>query len=335
MSRSPLIVTASPHLDARDSTPEIMWAVVWTLLPIIAAAIYFFGPSALVVIGASTAGAVVTERLLARRGSGSLSDGTATITGVLLGLTLPATCPAWMAFAGGAFGIGFGKLVFGGLGQNVFNPALLGRAFLQAAFPVAMTTWPSPERAWWALRGDNFALPFTSPVLDTVTGATPLGLFKFEQTPTGLWDLVLGTTSGSLGETSGLLILLCGGYLALRNFLNWRIPAAIFLTVALMALPLSLLDPVRFPGPMAMLFSGGLILGAMYMATDPVTSPVTAAGCWVFGIGIGLLVMIIRLWGGLAEGVMYAILLMNALVPFINRATQPRRFGNRTIRLTE
>ncbi len=150
---------------------------------------------------------------------------------------------------------------------------------------------------------------------------------KFEGAATPLWDLMIGTTGGSLGETSGLLILACGGYLALRNYLNWRIPAAIFATVAILAGALHLLSPARFPDPAFMLFSGGLMLGAVYMATDPVTSPVTNLGCWVFGAGIGALVVVIRLWGGLPEGVMYAILLMNALVPFINRATQPRIFG--------
>jgi electron transport complex protein RnfD len=233
------------------------------------------------------------------------------------------------------FGIGIGKLVFGGLGQNIFNPALLGRAFLQASFPVAMTTFPPLATAgdWWRLRGDNFALPFASPrALDAVTSATPLGRMKFEQAGTPLSDLVLGTTSGSLGETSGLLILLCGGYLALRNYLNWRIPASIFATVAVLAAGLHALAPARYPGALFMLFSGGLMLGAMYMATDLVTSPVTNLGCWIFGAGVGLLVLLIRLWGGLAEGVMYSILIMNSLVPYLNRWTQPRVFGARPSR---
>jgi electron transport complex protein RnfD len=217
----------------------------------------------------------------------------------------------------------------------VFNPALLGRAFLQASFPVAMTTWPRPAQGgdWWILRGDTFALPFASPtVLDAVTGATPLGRMKFEREGTPILDLVLGTTGGSLGETSGLLILVCGGYLALRNYLNWRIPASIFLTVAIVAQLVHALDP-RFPGALFMLFSGGLMLGAMYMATDMVTSPVTNLGCWIFGAGIGLLVVLIRNWGGLAEGVMYAILIMNALVPSLNRWTQPRLFGAPRMRI--
>ncbi len=322
-----LRLQASPHLKAPDSTPLIMWSVVGSLVPVMAASIYYFGPSAFLVLAAATLGAVITERAFGP--PRSLGDGSAAITGILLGLTLPPGVPLWMAFVGGAFGIGFGKLVFGGLGQNVFNPALLGRAFMQAAFPAALTTWPTTPATWGALRGDNLALPFMSPDVDTVTGATPLGLFKFEGVSTQTSSLMFGDISGSLGETAGLVILVCGSYLALRNYLNWRIPASIFLTVALLSGLLHSLDSTRFASPMFALFSGGLILGAMYMATDMVTSPVTNLGAWIFGIGIGVLVVAIRTWGGLPEGVMYAILLMNALVPFINRATQPRPYGER------
>lgn len=325
-------VMAAPHFKGPDSTPQIMWNVVASLCPVVAAAIYFFGPSALLVILASCAGVVATEAFFARNGKRALRDGSGMITGVLLGLTLPPGFPMWMAFVGGAFGIGFGKLIFGGLGQNIFNPALLGRAFLQAAFPVAITTWSASAEVWagrwWSLRGDNFALPLMSPkVVDAYTGATPLGLMKFEHTATSNWDLLLGSVNGSIGETSALIILLCGAYLAWKNFLNWRIPASIFLSVVVFAGALHALDATRYPSPLFMLLSGGLVLGAVFMATDMVTSPVTNRGCWLFGIGIGVLVVMIRIWGGLSEGVMYAILLMNALVPFINRVTQPSVFG--------
>jgi len=322
-----LRIAASPHVHSPHSTPRIMWTVTITLIPLVAAAVYWFGPSALLVIGAATAGAVITERIFGRRGA--LGDGSAAITGILLGLILPPGFPMWMAFVGGAFGIGFGKLIFGGLGQNVFNPALLGRAFLQAAFPIAITTWPAEQASRWALRGDNFALPLMSPnTADLVTAATPLGAWKFEGTGTEVMDLLIGRTGGSLGETSALLILALGVFLAVKKYLDWRIPASILLTVAVFSGLLFLIDGSRFPSPMFMLFSGGLMLGAVYMATDLVTSPVTPRGAWIFGIGIGLLVVLIRVWGGLPEGVMYAILLMNALVPFINRATQPRVFGH-------
>ncbi|MHC4933864.1 MAG: RnfABCDGE type electron transport complex subunit D, partial [Planctomycetota bacterium] len=322
------LVTAAPHLAARDSTPKIMWNVVFSLVPIVAAAIYFFGLSAILVLAAATLGALLPEWIWGKKRS--LFDGSAVITGLLLGLTLPPGFPCWMAFVGGFFGLAFGKLVFGGLGQNPFNPALLGRAFLQAAFPVAITTWPKFGGGFLALKGDNLALPLMSPdIPDLVTEATPLGLMKFEHVPTGFSDLFFGYTGGSLGETSALLILVCGGYLALRNYLNWRIPASIFATVAVFSGVLYLIDSKAFPTPIFMLFSGGLMLGAVYMATDMVTSPTSSLGCWVFGLGIGVLVVIIRLWGGYPEGVMYAILLMNCLVGFINRVTHPRLFGSR------
>jgi Na+-translocating ferredoxin:NAD+ oxidoreductase subunit D len=325
--RRRLVVTASPQLRGRDSTPVIMWNVVASLLPLVAAATWYFGPSALLVIGGAVAGAVLTEHYIGRRGT--LADGSAAITGLLLGLTLPAGMPIWMAMLGGAFAIGFGKLIFGGLGFNVFNPALLGRAFLQAAFPVAITTWPAASSSWFALRGDNFALPLMSArVNDALTAATPLGAMKFEQQGTPLPDLLLGTTGGSLGETAGVLIILCGAYLALRGYLNWRIPAAIIGTVAILSWLLHSSDPLRYASPLFQVFSGGLLLGAIFMATDMVTAPITNTGRWIFGAGIGMLVVIIRVWGGLPEGVMYAILLMNASVPFINRATQPRVFGS-------
>ena len=329
MKAGRLVITASPHVHATVDTATIMWTVVGSLVPLVAAAAYFFGPSALLVVGAAVAGAVLTERVLGKRGT--LGDGSATITGMLLGLTLPAGMPMWMAFIGGVFGIALGKLLFGGLGYNVFNPALFGRAFLQAAFPVAITTWPAVGGGavkWWSLRGDNFALPFMSAHTDAVTAATPLGLMKFEAKGTALFNLFIGNTGGSLGETSALLILLCGGYLAWRGFLNWRTPVSIFATVAVFSAILHLSN-AKYPTPLFMLFSGGLMLGAVFMATDMVTSPVTNAGKWLFGLGIGVLVVSIRVWGGLPEGVMYAILLMNALVPFINKATQPRVFGTR------
>ena len=293
MSRPRLLVTASPHLKGPASTPTIMWNVVGSLVPIIAAAAYFFGLGGLLVIAAATAGCLLTEAAFGQKGT--LRDGSALITGLLLGLTLPPGFPLWMSFVGGVVAIGFGKLIFGGLGQNIFNPALLGRAFLQAAFPVAITTWPEPGGGWFNLKPELISIPFMSAgTTDTVTGATPLGLWKFEQIGTAVRDLILGTTGGSLGETAALLIIVCGGYLALRNFLNWRIPLSIFMTVALLSGGLHLLDAARYPGPLFMLFSGSLMLGAWYMATDMVTSPVTNRGCWIFGAGVGALVVIIR-----------------------------------------
>lgn len=327
MTSTPLIVAASPHLKGPASTPVIMWTVVGSMVPIVATGTYFFGISALLVIAASTIGTLVAEASLGSRRT--LTDGSAVITGILLGLTLPAGLPLWMAIVGGFVSIALGKRIFGGLGYNIFNPALVGRAFLMAAFPVPLTTWPVPVTSVWQLAGDNFALPLMSAESAAmITSATPLGLAKFEGTHTAVMPLFLGATSGSLGETSAVVILACGAYLAWRRFLNWRTPVSIFGTVALLSSILHVADP-KYPGPLFMLFSGGLVLGAVYMATDMVTSPTTNRGRWIFGAGIGAIVVVIRLWGGLPEGVMYAILLMNALVPYINRVTQPRVFGTR------
>jgi electron transport complex protein RnfD len=330
----PYLVTASPHLRSPDATPKIMWNVVGSLVPVVATGAYFFGPSALLVTAAAMLGAVLTEALVGK--PRAWHDGSAIITGILLGLCLPAGMPMWMAFVGGVFGIGFGKLLFGGLGQNIFNPALLGRAFLQAAFPVAITTWPVVGGVpWWQLRGPNLALPLMGDgAVDALTMATPLGLMKFERVATPIASLAIGSEGGSLGETSAIVIVVCGGYLALRNYLNWRIPASILLTVAVFAGALHAIDAARFPSASFMLLSGGLLLGAVYMATDMVTSPVTNLGAWIFGVGIGLLVVLIRIWGGLPEGVMYAILIMNALVPSLNRLTQPRVFGTQRRKAT-
>ena len=285
MNTPKLVVTASPHIKSLDSTPRIMWTVVWSLMPVVASAVFFFGISALLVIAATTASALVTERLLGRQGS--LHDGSAIITGLLLGLSLPPGFPLWMACVGGAFGIGFGKLVWGGLGQNAFNPALVGRAFLQASFPVAITTWPKPGGYFFALKGDLFALPFLHPNPDAVTSATPLGLLKFEGKGTPLVDLVLGTTGGSVGETAALVILACGLFLLWKGLINYRAPFAILLSVAVLSTILHLLDATK-PDAGFMLFSGGLMLGAVFMATDMVTVPVTNLGRWVFGAGVGV-----------------------------------------------
>jgi electron transport complex protein RnfD len=328
MSAEKLIVTASPHIRSLDSTPRIMWHVVASLVPVVLSAAWFFGVSALLQVATAVAVSLLTERATGK--GGAIADGSATITGLLLGLSLPAGFPLWMTALGAAFAIVFGKQVWGGLGQNVFNPALVGRAFLQGAFPVAITTWPAAGGGFYALRGDLFAIPFTHPLPYAVTSATPLGLLKFEGKGTALTDLVVGSTSGSLGETAALVILAGGIYLAWRGYLDWRIPVSVIATVMALSAILHFVDATK-PDALFMVFSGGLMLGAVYMATDMVTSPIANLGKWVFGVGIGILVVVIRVWGGLPEGVMYAILFMNALTPFINRATQPRVFGTRLV----
>jgi len=325
MTNDNFIVTASPHLKDADTTPRIMWTVAASLVPVLLTSMFFFGISALLVVIASTAAAFITERVMSK--PGTVRDGSAVITGVLLGLSLPPGIALWMAALGGFIGIALGKVIWGGLGQNVFNPALIGRAFLQTAFPVAITTWPKPGGDFFALKGDLFAFPFMHPVTDVVTSATPLGLFKFEKQLTPIVDLVLGTTGGSTGETSAVVILLCGAFLAWKGYLNWRSPISIIVTVFVFGYLVHLISPARAPDGFFQVFAGGLILGAVYMATDMVTVPTTNKGRWIFGACVGALVVIIRVYGGLPEGVMYAILIMNAFTPLINRVTQPTVFG--------
>lgn len=331
-SRDPsLHVQPAPFLDSPVSTPAIMNTVSLALAPVLCAAVWYFGFGALLVVLAAVAGCMVTEwafpRPRTRRGA-SLRDGSAILTGVLLGLTLPPSMPLWMAFLGGVVAIGLGKVVWGGLGQNLFNPALVGRAFLQAAFPQAITTWTDPGAgASSALSSGAFAVPLTTPQVDAISGATPLAEMKFEHTAPDFLDTLWGSTGGSLGETSALIIILCGLFLAYRRAFDWRIPVAILVTAAVFAGILHGIRPDEWPAPQYMLTSGGLLFGAVFMATDPVTSPMSPRGAWIFGAGIGFLVILIRLFGGLPEGVMYAILLMNAGSPLIDRVTQPTPFG--------
>jgi electron transport complex protein RnfD len=327
-----LLISTSPFVKRQVETPAIMRHVAYALLPVVCASVYYFGISALLVMLTCIVGATLSEWLLNGRGSlrySTVADGSAVVTAMLLALTLPPGLPLWMAFLGSVVAVVVGKLLFGGLGQNVFNPSLTGRAFLQASFPVSLTTWAAQSNlsGFFQLRGDMFALPFTRVHFDAITAATPLAKMKFEGQPTEITDLLLGSTAGSLGETCAILILLGGAYLAVRRFLNWRIPLAIFATVFVFAFVLRMVDAGRFPSPMFHLLSGGLMLGAVFMATDPVTSPVSPKGCWIFGAGVGVLVVLIRQFGGLPEGVMYAILLMNAVTPLIDRYTQPRIYG--------
>lgn len=327
-----LIISTSPFVKRPVDTPKVMRHVIYSLIPVMSASVYYFGLSALMILMACIAGCVLSEWLLNGRGSfrsSTIADGSAIVTAILLALTLPPGLPMWMAFLGGVAAIVIGKILFGGLGHNVFNPSLTGRAFLQAAFPVAITTWASHGNLgkFFVLRGDTFAFPFATPSIDAVTTATPLAKMKFEGEPTAVTDLLMGSIPGSAGETCAILILLGGCYLAYKKYLNWRIPVGIFATVFIFASILHLVNADKYPDGLFHLLSGGLMLGAVFMATDPVTSPVTPRGCWIFAAGTGILVVAIRQFGGLPEGVMYAILLMNAVTPLIDRLTQPRIFG--------
>jgi electron transport complex protein RnfD len=331
MKKQTLHISTSPHLTQGTSVEVIMRNVVLALMPTALFSVYAFGWNAALVLITAVISCLLTEHVLCRFANkkSSVSDWSAIITGLLLGLTLPPIFPLWMTFLGGVFAIGMGKFLFGGLGYNVFNPALVGRAVLQGAFPVAITTWFasfSAER-FTTLHSAVLAVPFMEPVIDGTSGATPLSAFKFDGITTEATDLALGLVSGSTGETSSVFILLGGLYLIWRNFMNWRIPVAILTTVFVFSGILYWVDPVEYPSPLFMLFSGGLMLGAVFMATDIVASPITSWGVAIYGFIIGALVVVIRLWGGLPEGVMYAILLGNAISPHIDRLVRYRVYG--------
>ncbi len=326
-------IRTSPHVRSGASVDAIMRNVVWALLPTAGFAVYAFGWAGLLTLAVATASCAGTEHLLCRLAGrrSTVGDASVLVTGLLYGLTLPPTLPLWMNALGGVVAVGLGKFVFGGLGYNPFNPALVGRAFLQAAFPVSMTTWAAGLAAdrFRGVPGSLLAPPFAQPVYDAFTGATPLSAWKFDRQAADAADLAFGFVSGSTGETCAVLILLGGVYLAARRMMNWRIPVAILGTVALLSAGLHALDPDRYAGAAFMLFSGGLMLGAVFMATDMVASPMTARGTLLYGALIGVLVVAIRVWGGMPEGVMYAILLANAVSPHIDRAIRTVPYGTR------
>lgn len=320
MLETEVVVSASPHLRAGLSAERIMWLVVAALIPVAAAGVYFFGWHALWIILVSMVTAVLTEaitRLLLKRPV-TIGDGSAAVTGLLLALTLPPTVPLWIPAAGSAFAIVLGKQIYGGLGYNPFNPALIGRAFLLASWPTLMVKWVWPADALdWAMDSTAAALGIS---VDAVSGATPLGLWADGITRIPYLQLYLGNIAGSLGETSALAILLGGLFLLVYRIIDWRIPVSYLGTVSLLAFLMG-------QDPLFHLLAGGLMLGAFFMATDYVTSPVTPRGRLLFGIGCGLFTMLIRMYGGLPEGVCYSILLMNLATPLLDRWTVPKRFG--------
>ena len=316
-----LILSTSPHEKSTESVRKIMVTVNLTLIPAAVFGIYQFGLYVLAMYAVSIATCLASEYLVVRwrKRPFSLFDGSALVTAILLVMVLPPRFPLYGVVLGGIVAIVIGKQIFGGIGYNIFNPALIGRAFLAAAYPVWITSWIAPRISASGISAASLA--------DAVSTATPLAQMKFDGVVTPALDLFLGRVGGSLGETSALLLLVGAIYLIFKKYIKWRIPLSIFLTVAFLGGIFHLINPSRFPNPLFHLFAGGLMIGALYMATDMVTSPITKRGCVYYGIGIGVLVIIIRLFGGLAEGVMYAILFMNALVPLINRGTKPRIFG--------
>ncbi len=339
-------LNTSPHFKAATSTDAIMLNVVYALIPVCAFAVFTFGLSAFLLILTAPLACVLTEHFFCRVAGkeSTVGDYSALITGILLALTLPPSLPLWMAAVGGFVSIALGKTLFGGLGQNPFNPALVGRAFLQAAFPVAITTW-SPAlwpSVWSTDRFSHVLLPTLSlpfmkaetaagyihPLsVDGFSGATPLTMMKFEHVNTSFSSLFFGMTPGSTGETSAFLILLCGAYLMYRKMMDWRIPVGVISSAFLLSALFYALAPDKYPPPFFTLCSGGMMLGAVFMASDMVGSPFTPRGVWIYATLIGAVTVTIRVLGGLPEGIMYAILLGNAMTPLINLYTQPRVYG--------
>lgn len=313
-----LLVSSSPHIRAEETVDWLMWQVVVALLPAAVVSVYFFGFRSLYLMVLGVASAMVTEAVMQKAlGRGlTIKDGSAAVTGLLLAFNVPANAPWWLVVIGAVFAIAVVKQTFGGLGYNFINPALTARAFLLAAWPQYLA--------------GNFPLP-----LDTVTGATPLAII--EGTAAGslpsYLDLFLGNVGGVLGETSALALLVGGLYLVWQKVIDWRTPATFIGTVAVLTWIFGGRGGLFAGDPLYHVLAGGLMLGAFFMATDYVTSPVTPQGRLVFGVGCGIITVLIRLWGGYPEGVSYSILLMNLVVPFIERWTAPRVYGTQTSRV--
>jgi len=332
---SQLTVTASPHVRAPGSVKRVMWAVVIAMLPAFAGSVWFFGWRALMLVGLAIASAVLFDGLFQKMFGRkvTVTDGSAVITGMLLAFNLPPGVPWWIPVVGSAFAVIVVKQFFGGLGHNFVNPALAARAFLVVSWPGHMTAM------WLAPRGGTLS------GLDAVTTATPLGVLKNAAEivgPSGdaagflaqaqSWPVVgklfLGNVGGCLGETSALLLIIGGLLLILfHGIIDWRIPAGYIGTVLVLSLILPGPKHDLLPYLLYHVFGGGLMLGAFFMATDYVTSPITTKGRWIFAVGCGVLTVVIRLWGGYPEGVSYSILLMNVATPLIDRFTRPRLFG--------
>ena len=315
-----LIVSLSPHVHGGDSVQRNMYGVCIALVPALLASLWFFGLGAAIVLAPSVLACVLFEwaiaKFLLKSHRCTICDGSAVLTGLLLGFNLPSNLPLWIIIIGALVAIGVGKMTFGGLGCNPFNPALVGRVFLLISFPVQMTSWPVPGQ-------------LTELGTDAVTGATPLAELaagNLDAIPSAT-DLLLGNTGGSLGEVSALCLLLGLAFMLWRKIITWHIPVSILGTVAVFTAILWGVDSNQFANPLVHLLTGGMMLGACYMATDYVTSPMTHKGQIIYGICIGLLTVVIRLWGAYPEGMSFAILIMNAFTPLINNYCKPKRFG--------
>ena len=316
-----LIVSPSPHLHTKTSTKSLMRDVVIALIPAVIVSVLFYGWSELLVLGVSVASCVLLEYLITKfllKGKCTIGDWSAVITGLLLALNLPASTPWWVVFVGAVVAIGVAKMTFGGLGQNLFNPALVGRVFLLISFPTYMTDWAKPT---------GFV---SSAAVDAFTGATPLGLAK------GGADLVAGldycdmlffNIGGSMGEISAIALLIGFVYMLVRRVIRPHITLSIWVTVAIFSGIFWYINPEVYTDPAFNLLTGGLMLGSIFMATDYVTSPMSAWGGVVFGVGIGVITMLIRYFGAYPEGVSFAILIMNSVVPLINKMCHTKKYG--------
>jgi len=323
-----LTVSSSPHLHGDLSIKRIMWGVVIALLPATLVSFWYFGIGAILITAVSVLTCVLVEFLITKfflKEPTSIGDGSAVITGILLALNVPSNLPVWMIVTGAVFSIAVAKMTFGGLGKNPFNPALAGRVFMLISFPADMTSWPIPVA--------NRAV-----LVDAVTGPTSLGIVKeglakgdamsdlMTRIPSYA-DMLLGNMGGSLGEVSAIAIIIGGLFMLIRKIITWHIPVSFIGTVFAFTGILYLIDPAQYINPVFHLLAGGLMLGAIFMATDMVTTPMTRSGMVVFGIGCGLLTVVIRIWGAYPEGVSFAILIMNAVTPLINKGLKPKKFG--------
>lgn len=329
----------APHVHSRGNIPQTMRTVIFALLPATAFGLYLFGWPAINLVVLSIVSCLAAEAACLAIGRrpvrSTLGDGSAVLTGLILALCLPPWAPWWIAVLGAAFAIVVGKQVFGGLGQNVLNPAMLARVALLVSFPLEMTSWIAPQ-PWLSAAApgflDGLVITFGStPAIDGLSTATALAPLRtggvFTADGSALGALALGTVAGSMGETSALLLLLGGGWLIAKRIVPWQIPLAMLLTLGLLATVFHLVEPARYAPPLLHLLAGSAILCAFFIATDPVGSPVTTSGRLIFGAGIGALVFIIRSWGGYPEGVAFAVLLMNAATPLIDHLVRPRRYG--------
>jgi len=307
-----------------------MYGVVVALMPAVLVSVYFFGLNAVRVLLLSVIFSLFFEWIIQKyliKGPVTITDGSALVTGILLAFNVPSNLPSWMVIVGALVAIGIAKMSFGGLGKNIFNPALVARVFLLVSFPVQMTSWPKAA-----------VLPMG--LADVITGPTPLGFIKeglgagksmaelTQHLPSYMQALV-GQMGGSMGEVSALALILGGLYMLRKKIITWEIPVSVLLTVFVFSGILWWINPGKFTDPVFNLLTGGLMLGAIFMATDMVTSPMTRGGKLIFGFGIGLITMLIRVWGAYPEGVSFAILLMNSVVSLIDRGFKPRRFGAR------